>query len=419
MVTTQSQNNALCDPPRVSANAPRLRLRVRMAEGTITCETAQPITLVGSRKDCELPINSPDVSKVHCAIVHTGESLLVCDLCSRSGTFVNGRSVRVRRLVRGDCLRVGPVVIETEFIGSDPNRAETPPLGTRSADGLRVVPQDGQILFTRNREVGAGVAIDLTGSVALVGRRGTCDIRVDTPDVSLVNTLLFAFEGRPVVVDLGSRLGTALNGAPVQLAWLRDGDELGVGGVKLRVVCDATVTTVSGAAAEGASALENLANAARHAQDAQAIEGLLTAVLDDMTQARAKLDHRASELDQREAEMDALAALLRLQFDHIRALREALANRENEVKLTAEEARQRLAQTLRREQLALAGLEELERRQELRAVAYHPADVATAPPASPKADLPGLPDKPPVARPFPLPNKFFGADRSSVARPNA
>jgi pSer/pThr/pTyr-binding forkhead associated (FHA) protein len=51
----------------------------------------------GSHADCSLPL--PLVSRRHCRLARTGDRVLVQDLQSSNGTFVNGRRAKDRLLI--------------------------------------------------------------------------------------------------------------------------------------------------------------------------------------------------------------------------------------------------------------------------------------------------------------------------------
>jgi pSer/pThr/pTyr-binding forkhead associated (FHA) protein len=209
--------SAVRDRPTVPPTGPWLRLSCAGRSRLAQCETLEPVTLIGSRRDCHLSLNDPDVSKVHSAVVHTGTTLLVVDLCSRAGTFLNGQSVRVRELRPGDRLQIGTVVVNVDTTSRTPVAV----MGT-------LTPPPPALTL-------GGRGVDLKAGAAIIGRRGTCDLVLDTPDVSLAHTLLFSFAGRPAVFDLGSRSGTFLNGKRIALAHLNQGDRLMIGGERLSV----------------------------------------------------------------------------------------------------------------------------------------------------------------------------------------
>lgn len=83
----------------------------------------------------------------------------------------------------------------------------------------------------------SGLMFRLTkGNTKTVGRAVRADFVVDAALVSRVHCRLSARpDGRLEVQDLESTNGTFLNGKKVDRAELKDGDELGVGRVTLKV----------------------------------------------------------------------------------------------------------------------------------------------------------------------------------------
>jgi hypothetical protein len=84
-----------------------------------------PLTVVGRAEGCDLRLSVEGIHPLHCVLAHAPGGLLVRDLESAGGTFVNGERVTARLLQEGDLLAVGPA----EF------RVCLPPLAE---------PQDGQ-----------------------------------------------------------------------------------------------------------------------------------------------------------------------------------------------------------------------------------------------------------------------------------
>ena len=82
----------------------------RFSEGSI---------LIG-RRDGELVIMDPDISRSHAVLdVTTDGDVILRDLDSRNGTFVNARRVQATRLVSGDRIRLGSceLIIDIERRG--------------------------------------------------------------------------------------------------------------------------------------------------------------------------------------------------------------------------------------------------------------------------------------------------------------
>ncbi|MFW6125459.1 MAG: FHA domain-containing protein, partial [Pirellulales bacterium] len=69
--------------------------------------------LIGRARDCHLRIDCPRVSRHHCQLVADGHRVVLVDLESRNGTFVNGEeALPQRRLASGDRLALGFCVLE-------------------------------------------------------------------------------------------------------------------------------------------------------------------------------------------------------------------------------------------------------------------------------------------------------------------
>ncbi len=69
--------------------------------------------IVGRDETCKIRIASKEVSREHCVIFKQGKDVLVRDLNSRNGTFVNGMVISgVTQLNPGDTLHIGPMIFE-------------------------------------------------------------------------------------------------------------------------------------------------------------------------------------------------------------------------------------------------------------------------------------------------------------------
>lgn len=101
---------------------------------------ALPIT-IGRGEDCKLRVPLASVSRNHCELLEDDDELIVRDLRSSNGTFVNKERIAKRELVPGDLLAVGPVVFVVRIDGhpKDVNPAEA------FASGAVAVPGEGGV----------------------------------------------------------------------------------------------------------------------------------------------------------------------------------------------------------------------------------------------------------------------------------
>ncbi len=72
-----------------------------------------PLTL-GRGAEADLQVLDEKISRVHCSLRACEDDVMVTDLDSTNGTFVNRRSIDVARLRPGDRLRVGKTEFELE-----------------------------------------------------------------------------------------------------------------------------------------------------------------------------------------------------------------------------------------------------------------------------------------------------------------
>ena len=70
---------------------------------------AGTVTTIGRSQGAEFILEAPLVSRLHCQLTSTADSLHVKDLDSTNGTLVNGTRVTASALRAGDRLTVGRV----------------------------------------------------------------------------------------------------------------------------------------------------------------------------------------------------------------------------------------------------------------------------------------------------------------------
>jgi pSer/pThr/pTyr-binding forkhead associated (FHA) protein len=73
--------------------------------------------VIGRDPAVKLRIPLPSVSRKHCELKVDDDELIITDLGSSNGTFVNGRRVKETELAPGDLLAVGPIVFVIRIDG--------------------------------------------------------------------------------------------------------------------------------------------------------------------------------------------------------------------------------------------------------------------------------------------------------------
>jgi pSer/pThr/pTyr-binding forkhead associated (FHA) protein len=93
-----------------------MQVRLKILQGSSDGKVLKiptPTCVIGRGDDCHLRLQKDAISRRHCEIVTTENEVIVRDLQSRNGTFVNEEKVASEAvLLSGDILRVGPQQFE-------------------------------------------------------------------------------------------------------------------------------------------------------------------------------------------------------------------------------------------------------------------------------------------------------------------
>ena len=199
------------DPRDVPADGRRLRL--------------------GRGAECEIQIDVQDVSRVHAAVWSSGGQLVIEDLGSSNGTFVNGEPVTRRVLAAGDRIRLGR---STDLDVADDPHGQSPP---RRHVALLSLPRETQFSL-QPLEGGspAGEALPLTERMVTVGRDPSAWLVLEDDTVSRLHARLDREGDGLWVTDLKSRNGTRVNGSPALRTRVRSGDIVSFGDLEFAVV---------------------------------------------------------------------------------------------------------------------------------------------------------------------------------------
>ena len=93
---------------------------------------------------------------------------------------------------------------------------------------------DFELLVVRGRS--SSQALKLVDGITTIGRQDDCHLRIKSSSVSRKHCELFEKKGMLLVKDLGSSNGTIVNGKKISgQQVLEPGDELTIGGIKLKV----------------------------------------------------------------------------------------------------------------------------------------------------------------------------------------
>jgi pSer/pThr/pTyr-binding forkhead associated (FHA) protein len=83
---------------------------------TRAIELSHADTIIGRQRGCKVRIPSAEVSRRHCILSAQYGYVTVEDLDSANGTFLNGKRIMGKRVVRpNDCLEVGPLTFLVQY----------------------------------------------------------------------------------------------------------------------------------------------------------------------------------------------------------------------------------------------------------------------------------------------------------------
>jgi ABC-type multidrug transport system ATPase subunit/predicted component of type VI protein secretion system len=187
------------------------------------------------------------VGRRHAQLSEEGGALVLRDLDSRSGTFLDGQDIEEAELADGDVFELGPggPRLRVEFAaggtlvlegGGVPSAAAAATLAPRHA--APPPPPGSKLRLTFLSGTRRDSFLELAGSVIRIGRApGSAVWTPDDRVVSAQHAKIVRLDEGYVVMDLESTNGTFVNGHRVERALLQTGDVvgLGAGGPEIRV----------------------------------------------------------------------------------------------------------------------------------------------------------------------------------------
>ena len=256
----------------------------------------------GSGEECEWKLSGPTVSRVHCRVTRTPQGVMVEDLGSTNGTWVNGQRISQAVWVGPqDKISLGhavPLLLPPELFAA----ATSPPAGQRSirmgrasdndvvldypmvsshhatlhvrggqleiedhqsTNGTsvnvphqrvqRAVVKEQDVLYLGSLRIpvarllggslklGEATAstVEFRGKEMTLGRDPACDHVLDYPMISSRHAKLLHKDGRVLVEDLGSVNGTFVNGQRIAAqAEVKTGDVIGLGSYTFQLTAD-------------------------------------------------------------------------------------------------------------------------------------------------------------------------------------
>jgi pSer/pThr/pTyr-binding forkhead associated (FHA) protein len=207
--------------------------------------------VIGREANCDIPVDSPQISRRHAEISLSGDTATIKDLGSSNGTFVNGNKVTQAALKSGDEIKIdkirfavqGPAAVSnaTQVRPAVGNATQIRPAASANA---RTVTQQATNATTAMPAVGARLVASgadnkgknhaLAGSQVTVGRTDGNDIVLSDSTMSGKHAKLTSVGGRWQLEDLGSTNGSFVNGKKVTKQELKGGDSVRFGKLEFK-----------------------------------------------------------------------------------------------------------------------------------------------------------------------------------------
>ncbi|GIW86086.1 MAG: hypothetical protein KatS3mg108_0410 [Isosphaeraceae bacterium] len=108
------------------------------SDGPPPISLSRPVLLVGRHPECDVRIDRPTISRRHCCLALVDGQVVLRDLGSRHGCWLNGRRIHEAHVELGDEIAIGPLIfrleeglppIIAEGRGFPPVESTPPPLG--------------------------------------------------------------------------------------------------------------------------------------------------------------------------------------------------------------------------------------------------------------------------------------------------
>ena len=178
-------------------------VHLKPLDGSASLVIDKPITLVGRHPDCDYVVTDRSkISRKHCCVALVDSRVIIRDLDSMNGVWVNGDRVEHSQELRvGDSLKIGSVPFQVVGIdapaGSEPVAASADSLdlestldalgqqpgstATRRRDDTRVVGDDGESVDIH--EISGGEKIEFSSAVAMPTDSQDGDVVIPPGDV--------------------------------------------------------------------------------------------------------------------------------------------------------------------------------------------------------------------------------------------
>jgi len=207
---------------------------------------------IGRTAGNSILLENPGVSRRHAVIRADGERVIIEDLGSANGTFINGQKVGSQELKDGDEIQI----VKHRLVYRVPREAEAPKKAAPAMDAGKTMMIDSSAMAAAMAGKGAPAPpradtaatpilrprlilpdlkkFALEEEEVAIGSGGDCQIQVSGMFVAKVHARIVpADKGQYKLIHLGGLAGTRVNGERVSEHLLKHGDEIEIGGKRI------------------------------------------------------------------------------------------------------------------------------------------------------------------------------------------
>jgi ABC-type multidrug transport system ATPase subunit/pSer/pThr/pTyr-binding forkhead associated (FHA) protein len=197
-------------------------IRYRRAKGPWQeYRPTHPEILIGRASDCQVYLNSPNVSRRHAKIEFSDKGMLLTDLGSTNGIQINGVPLPPRSpvsLPENQSFLIGEYEFQIVTVEYHPMAAQIRQTGTIQMSDILQQPV-----------VQHPLELKQTGPLS-IGKAGDNDLVLDHPMVSRYHAQIERIGARIQIKDLRSTNGVYINGVRLEdQTWLKDKDKIQIG----------------------------------------------------------------------------------------------------------------------------------------------------------------------------------------------
>ncbi len=180
-----------------------------------------PIT-IGRSADNTIVLNSDRISRQHTRIESRGFDIVIRDLNSRNGTYVEQRRISEEVLRGGETIQLGPFRLAAEIVLAAAPASSSGSLPAAPPAQGRVAPRLVTVRWT-HMQTGESRTLSVA-TPAIIGRQPGCTIVLLSTQVSREHAMIEIEGDQLILTDKNSGNGTWVNGQRIQRAIIQPTD---------------------------------------------------------------------------------------------------------------------------------------------------------------------------------------------------